>query len=156
MKETFDLLISHNQIRLSSKNYDENYYQWGKKNVEQGLVLHPGLIIVDPLSEGSFGAFVNIIFTDKFTLDNNAQRAIEIPFTIFKKDELEVSSVSEAFKVNLEVPEKKVKVIYEVCVGDEIYYNFTVIDEVCDHPTPVISDGWGLEKGKKMDIGYAN
>ena len=36
--QTVDLLISHSQILLRSRDYDEKLSQWGKGNVSQGAV----------------------------------------------------------------------------------------------------------------------
>ena len=46
-----DLLISHSQILLRSRYYDEKLSQWGKGNVSQGAVLYKDYVIFDPLPE---------------------------------------------------------------------------------------------------------
>lgn len=68
-----DLLISHSQIVLRSRDYDEKLSQWGKGNVSQGAVLHKDYVIFDPLPEDVFGANVNIKIENAFKLDENAQ-----------------------------------------------------------------------------------
>jgi hypothetical protein len=52
--QTVDLLISHSQILLRSRDYDEKLSQWGKGNVSQGAVLHKDYVIFDPLPEDAF------------------------------------------------------------------------------------------------------
>jgi hypothetical protein len=80
--QTVDLLISHTQIVLRSRDYDEKLSQWGKGNVSQGAVLHKDYIIFDPLPEDAFGANVNIKIENAFKLDENAQRCIVVPFLL--------------------------------------------------------------------------
>ncbi|STQ11266.1 Uncharacterised protein [Enterobacter cloacae] len=63
-----DLLISHSQILLRSRDYDEKMSQWGKGNVSQGAVLHNDYVIFDPLPEDAFGANVNIKLENVFKL----------------------------------------------------------------------------------------
>ncbi|HCR0581361.1 TPA: hypothetical protein OMT02_003927, partial [Enterobacter hormaechei] len=49
--QTVDLLITHSQILLRSRDYDEKLSQWGKGNVSQGAVIHKDYVIFDPLPE---------------------------------------------------------------------------------------------------------
>jgi len=51
-----DLLISHSQIQVRSRPFDEALSQWGKVNIEQGAVIYKDYVIFDPLPEDSFGA----------------------------------------------------------------------------------------------------
>ncbi|HAV2003751.1 TPA: hypothetical protein JG991_004887, partial [Enterobacter hormaechei subsp. xiangfangensis] len=46
-----ELLISHSQMLLRSRDYDEKLNYWGKGNVSQGAVLHKDYVIFDPLPE---------------------------------------------------------------------------------------------------------
>ncbi|HDR1962398.1 TPA: hypothetical protein QCD35_004511, partial [Enterobacter hormaechei] len=64
-----DLLISHSQILLRCRDYDEKLSQWGKGNVSQGAVLHKDYVIFDPLAEDAFGANVNIKKEYAFKMD---------------------------------------------------------------------------------------
>ena len=84
-----DLLISHSQILLRSRYYDEKLSQWGKGNVSQGAVLYKDYVIFDPLPEDAFGANVNIKVENVFALDKNAQRCIVVPFFITNKHKLQ-------------------------------------------------------------------
>ncbi|WP_131828539.1 competence protein ComJ [Enterobacter ludwigii] len=122
-----DLLISHSQIVLRSRDYDEKLSQWGKGNVSQGAVLHKDYVIFDPLPEDAFGANVNIKIENAFKLDENAQRCIVVPFFITDKHKLQIASATEKFYLNLELHDELYSLFYEVCEGDEIYYNFTLV-----------------------------
>lgn len=46
--QVVDLLISHSQIQLRSRAYDEASSQWGKLNIDQGAVIHKDYVIFDP------------------------------------------------------------------------------------------------------------
>ena len=125
--QTVDLLISHSQILLRSRDYDERLSQWGKGNVSQGAVLHRDYVIFDPLPEDAFGANVNIKIENVFKLDENAQRCIVVPFFITDKQKLQIASATEKFDLNIDVNDKVYSLFYEICEGDEIYYNFTLV-----------------------------
>ncbi|PVU46115.1 competence protein ComJ [Enterobacter sp. PN108E5IIB] len=125
--QTVDLLISHSQILLRSRDYDEKLSQWGKGNVSQGAVLHKDYVIFDPLPEDAFGANVNIKIENAFKMDENAQRCIAVPFFITDKDKLQIASATEKFDLNIDVNDKVYSLFYEICEGDEIYYNFTLV-----------------------------
>jgi hypothetical protein len=122
-----DLLISHSQILLRSRYYDEKLSQWGKGNVSQGAVLYKDYVIFDPLPEDAFGANVNIKVENVFALDKNAQRCIVVPFFITNKHKLQITSATEKFDLNIDVKHKFYSLFYEVCEGREIYYNFTLV-----------------------------
>lgn len=122
-----DLLISHSQILLRSRYYDEKLSQWGKGNVSQGAVLYKDYVIFDPLPEDAFGANVNIKVENVFALDKNAQRCIVVPFFITNKHNLQIASATEKFDLNIDVKHKFYSLFYEVCEGREIYYNFTLV-----------------------------
>lgn len=149
-----DLLISHSQILLRSRYYDEKLSQWGKGNVSQGAVLYKDYVIFDPLPEDAFGANVNIKVENVFALDKNAQRCIVVPFFITNKHNLQIASATEKFDLNIDVKHKFYSLFYEVCEGREIYYNFT--------PVPaketiiarfLLDDPWGGVKDNPLKEG---
>ncbi|WP_426728950.1 competence protein ComJ [Enterobacter cloacae complex sp. 358K9] len=86
-----ELLISHSQMLLRSRDYDEKLNYWGKGNVSQGAVLHKDYVIFDPLPEDAFGANVDIKIDNSFILDETAQRCIVVPFFITNKNKLQVA-----------------------------------------------------------------
>ncbi|WP_255248770.1 competence protein ComJ, partial [Enterobacter hormaechei] len=149
-----DLLISHRQILLRSRDYDEKLSQWGKGNVSQGAVIHKDYVIFDPLPEDAFGANVNIKIENAFNLDENAQRCIVVPFFITDKNKLQVASATEKFDININVTNKTYSLYYEICEGDEIYYNFTLVPEK-DTVTAkfLLDDPWGGKKDNPLKEG---
>ncbi len=152
--QTIDLLISHSQIVLRSREYDEKLSQWGKGNVSQGAVLHKDYIIFDPLPEDAFGANVNIIIENSFKVDDNAQRCIVVPFFITDKDKLQIASATEKFDLNIDVKDKSYSLFYEVCEGCEIYYNFTLVPEKESIIARfLLDDPWGGIKGNPLKEG---
>ena len=60
-------------------------------------------------------------------MDENAQRCIVVPFFITDKHKLQIASATEEFDLNIDVNEKVYSLFYEICEGDEIYYNFTLV-----------------------------
>ncbi|HDR2766130.1 TPA: hypothetical protein QCJ57_004358, partial [Enterobacter bugandensis] len=105
--------MSHSQILLRSRDYDEKLSQWGKGNVSQGAVLHKDYVIFDPLPEDAFGANVYIKIDNTFILDNNAQRCMVVPFFITDKNKLQIASAAEKFDVNIDVTNKTYSLFYE-------------------------------------------
>lgn len=145
--QTVDLLISHSQILLRSRDYDEKLSQWGKGNVSQGAVLHKDYVIFDPLPEDAFGANVNIKIENAFKMDENAQRCIVVPFFITDKDKLQIASATEKFDLNIDVNDKVYSLFYEICEGDEIYYNFTLVPaKEAIAAKFLLDDPWGRNK----------
>ncbi|WP_241210889.1 competence protein ComJ [Escherichia albertii] len=153
-EQCIDLLISHNQILIRSRAFDENVSQWGKGNIAQGAIVNKDYVIFDPLPEDAFGANVILSLVDEFIMDENCQRCIVVPFTITDKNTLEVASATEKFKIELILNNKSYSLYYEICEGDEIYYKFTFVN----NNTPVeshflIDDSWGGVKGKSLNLG---
>ncbi|MCK6786494.1 competence protein ComJ [Enterobacter roggenkampii] len=149
-----DLLISHSQILLRSRDYDEKLSQWGKGNVVQGAVLHKDYVIFDPLPEDEFGANVNIKIVNAFKLDENAQRCIVVPFFITDKNNLQIASATEKFALNIDVSDKLYSLFYEICEEDEIYYNFTLVPEKDAIAAKfLLDDPWGGIKDHPLKEG---
>lgn len=96
--QTIDLLISHCQIVVRSRPYDEGSSQWGTGNVDQGAVLHANYLIFYPLPDDAFGAKVYLQVVDKFEMDEWAARCIVAPFHIEDRNSLQVASAAEKFK----------------------------------------------------------
>lgn len=59
-----------------------------------------------------------------------------------------MASATEKFDININVTNKTYSLYYEICEGDEIYYNFTLVPEK-DTVTAkfLLDDPWG---GKKI------
>lgn len=83
-EQCIDLLISHNQILIRSRAFDENVSQWKKGNIAQGAILNKDYVIFDPLPEDAFGANVILSLFDEFIMDKivNAALLLNSPLQI--------------------------------------------------------------------------
>ncbi|EDT6764452.1 hypothetical protein QNC52_004502 [Salmonella enterica] len=149
-----DLLISHSQILVRSRAFDEAASQWGKGNITQGAVLNRDYVVFDPLPEDAFGAKVCLGLVDKFVMDDDCQRCIAVPFSIIDRNTIEVASATEKFKIKLSLSNGLYSLYYEICEGDEVYYKFTfvsVMDPI--EPQYLMDDPWGGIKGNLLRVG---
>lgn len=153
MEQKIDLLISHHQIRLRSKPYLNEEHQWGDGNLAQGFILHNGLIIADPLAEGSFGAFVTVKISQKFTADPNAQRAAILPFNVINPQGITLSSAFEETPIELPFETGMYTAYFEICVAEEIYYTFTLIKGIPQKAISLMDDAWGRHKDQIIESG---
>ena len=152
--QTIDLLISHSQIVVRSRPYDEGLSQWGTGNVDQGAVLHADYLIFDPLPDDAFGAKVYLRVVDKFEMDEQAARCIVAPFRIEDRNSLEVASATEKFTIALELPLNSYDVYYEVCEGEEVFYKFTFASGTGRRQAIYLRDDpWGGKKDKPLVAG---
>lgn len=152
--QVVDLLISHSQIQIRSRSFNEGLCQWGKVNLEQGAIIHKDYVIFDPLPDDAFGANVHLILTNEFELDENSQRCIVVPFYIENKNNVEVASASEKFKVEVNFENNLYSLYYEVCEGDEIFYKLTFVpSKEPIKPMYLLDDSWGGQKNKALLIG---
>ncbi|WP_321787959.1 competence protein ComJ [Burkholderia pyrrocinia] len=152
--QTIDLLISHSQIVVRSRPYDEGLSQWGAGNIDQGAVLHADYLIFDPLPDDAFGAKVYLQVVDKFEMDERAARCIVAPFRIEDRNSLEVASATEKFKITVALPLDYYDVYYEVCEGEEVFYKFTFASEAVHRQAMYLRDDpWGGKKDKQLVAG---
>jgi hypothetical protein len=107
----------------------------------------------DPLSDEEFGADVVVRMADKFLPSKSAQRCIQVPFEVVDAAELAVFSPSEELPVKLEVMPGDYTLVYEVCLGKEVYYVLTLIKGRIEQAVALKSDGWGMEKGVPLVAG---
>jgi hypothetical protein len=110
------------------------------------MILHPNLVVLDPIADGSFGANVNVHITDAFTIDEYAQRAVVVPFRIGENKDVYVGSVAEEFKVDLPFTEGNHLLYCEICVKDEVYLNLTFVKANRTERKALIDDDFGLTK----------
>lgn len=149
-----DLLISHSQILVRSRVFDEALSQWGKGNIAQGAVLHKDYVIFDPLPEDAFGANVRLELADKFVMDENCQRCITVPFFVTDRNIIEVASATEKTKITLSLDKELYSLYYEICEGDEVYYRFTFVNTNAPiEPQYLMDDPWGGVKGEYLKTG---
>ncbi|WP_423393805.1 competence protein ComJ [Burkholderia sp. LMG 21824] len=152
--QTVDLLISHSQILVRSRPYDEGLSQWGTGNIDQGAVLYADYLIFDPLPDDAFGAKVYLQVVDKFEMDERAARCIVAPFRIEDRNSLEVASAIEKFKITVPLPLDCYDVYYEVCEGEEVFYKFTFASEAVHRQAMYLRDDpWGGKKDKLLVAG---
>lgn len=152
--QTVDLLVSHGQIVLRSRAFDETISRWGPVNIEQGAIIYPDYVIFDPLPEDAFGANVNIRLVNDFILSVDAQRCIVVPFEVSDNNEFVVASAMEAVRINLDLTPGEYLVYFEICEGHEVYYNFSFVPaDVPFAPMYLLDDPWGGVKGKKLHCG---
>ena len=126
-EQKYDLLISYSQIQVRAGDFNEQLCQWGKENIEQGAILHESYVVFDPLPDDTFGAQVIIKFNEQFVMDSNTQRGIVVPFVIPENENLVIASASELFDVHLNYVPGDYNLYYEICEGEESYYQFTFV-----------------------------
>lgn len=153
MQCKLDLEISESQFGLRSRPFDDDELVWGEGNIAQGLLLLPGVVMFDPLSDETFGADVVVRLAEKFLPSKSAQRTLQVPFEVVEPAEMAVFSPSEELPVKLEVTPGDYTLVYEVCLGREVYYVLTLIKGKVEQATPLKSDGWGLEKDVPLRAG---
>jgi len=153
-KQLIGLLISHNKILVRSKRYNEKISQWGKGNITQGAILHADYVIFDPLPDDAFGAMVHLQIANEFALDDRCARCIVAPFHIRDRENVELASATEKFKIELDFENRLYSLYYEICEGDEVFYKFTFVpSEELISARYIRDDPWGGEKDKKLSLG---
>lgn len=153
MQCKLDLEISHSQLGVRSRAFDDEALEWGEGNILQGLLWQPGLVMLDPLSDEEFGADVVVRTAEKFLPSKSAQRTVQVPFEIVDPAELAVFSPSEELPVKLDLEAGDYTLIYEVCVGTEVYYVLTLLKGRIEEAKALKSDGWGMVKDRPLPSG---
>lgn len=155
MERRLDLTISHSLIGLRGRECadEEIEIAWGEGNQAQGLLLQDGLVLLDPLSDEEFGADVIIRTPNRFSADKRAQRTLQIPFTISAKTELALFSAEEELPVELDAEPGDYTLIYEICLGRDVFYTLTLLKGKIETATALKADGWGLKKGQALVAG---
>lgn len=152
----FDLMISHNQIRLENTPYREDYCDWGKVNIELGALIFESFVSFDPLPDDAFGAKVSIYLEDGHNLNSDIQRSIKVPFKYSSKEKLYIASAFEKYEVNINIDSGMYELYFDILELEEICYNFTLIkvnDEEIVTAEYIMSDDFGGVKGKTIPIG---
>lgn len=156
-EQNVDLLISHHQIIVRARPFDDRLAQWGQGNADQGAVLHPDYLTFDPLPDEAFGAFVRLRLAAAFSPDPDAARSIVAPLVVEDPSAVEVASATEEFPVTLGLTPGTYDVHYEICESEEeeeIYYRFTFIpNPVPTAPRFLLDDEWGGEAGQPLYTG---
>ncbi|BBL92214.1 hypothetical protein VroAM7_48670 [Vibrio rotiferianus] len=157
-KDIVDLLISHGQIRLENRNFDESYCQWGDGNLKQGCIIHDGFVVFDPIIDDSFGANVEfkILNGEDFDVDPLSQRCIAVPFQFDSRMELKISSAFEQYKLSIDLENGLYQLYFEIIEGKEVYYRFTIDNKINQKPVCkyIINDDFGGCAGRIVEFGY--
>ncbi|MBB4128129.1 hypothetical protein GGR77_003451 [Xanthomonas translucens] len=149
-----NLLISHSQLQLRARGFDEAACRWGPRNLQQGAILHRDYVVFDPLPEEAFGAHVHLTLAAAFAPDPAAQRRMQVPFRVDVGDAVQVASAAEAFDVTLALQAGDYAVYYEVCEGDEVYYRFTLVPAAQSVAACyLLDDPWGGAQGAPLQEG---
>lgn len=151
---TVDLLISHSQLQLRARGFDEAACRWGPRNLQQGAILHRDYVVFDPLPEDAFGARVHVTLAAAFAPDPGAQRRMQVPFRVHAGAAVQVASAAEAFAVTLPLQPGDYALYYEICEGEEVYYRLTLVPAA--QPVAacyLLDDPWGGAQGMALQEG---
>jgi len=157
-KDMVDLLISHGQIRLENRYFDESYCQWGEGNLKQGCIIHDGFVLFDPIIDDAFGANVEfrILKGETFDIDPLSQRCIAVPFQLDNRKELKISSAFEQHKLSFDLETGLYQLYFEIIEGEEVSYRFTIDTKINQEPLCkyIINDDFGGYVGRIVEFGY--
>jgi hypothetical protein len=153
MDRKLDLTISGSQLWLCTRDLEAAECSWGPGNRAQGAVLLNGAVLLDPLSDEEFGADVIVRHTERFSPDKRAQRTLQLPFVIPAEGALVLGSPSEELAVELPLPAGDYTLIYEICVGRDVFYTLTLLAQPCPQAMALKADGWGLRKDQPLQPG---
>ncbi|MFG1734377.1 competence protein ComJ [Paenibacillus sp. 843] len=155
MAQEVDLTISHHQIQVRSRDFDEELCQWGETNIKQGVVIHPGYLTFDPIPGDAFGAWVKLALKEAFIEDPNAQRRMVVPFDVLDPGKLELLSVMSDAVIELPLQAGRYALYFEICEDEEVYYRFTFVHEgERVQARYLMDDEWGGKAGEALSEGY--
>ena len=97
---SFIATFSNNQLTVRSIPEDVELMQWSQGDLNQGVILRPNYIVLDPIADGSFDAVVIVEVGEAFRPDPNAQRILRLPFIVRNLDEAVIATTSEEYYLN--------------------------------------------------------
>lgn len=150
MERKLDLTISGSLMYLRSRPRDPAELAWGPGNRAQGAALLEGLLLLDPLADEEFGADVIVRATERFSPDKRAQRRLQLPFTVQDPAALALGAPGEELPVALDLPAGDYTLVFEVCVGRDVFYVLTLLAQPCAGGSALKADGWGLRQGQAL------
>lgn len=153
MERKLDLTISGSQLYLRSRPCDPAELTWGPGNRAQGVALLDGLLLLDPLADEEFGADVILRTAERFSADKRAQRRLQLPFTLHDPEEFCLGAPGEELPVALNLPAGDYTLVFEVCLGRDVFYVLTLLPGPCAEATVLLADGWGLRQGQALQPG---
>ncbi|WP_379133915.1 competence protein ComJ [Paenibacillus sp. sgz500958] len=153
--QEIELAISHSQIQVRSRDYNEDYCQWGDTNIAQGVIIQPGYITFDPLVEEAFGASVKLSVCEAFQADSRAERRMVVPFEVIDSGKLELLSVPMHAAIELPLVEGTYELYFEICQENEVYYRITFVPAKGEFEArTLLNDEWGGVEGEPLQEGY--
>lgn len=153
METKLDLTLSGGLLYLRSRACDDAEFAWGPGNRAQGAAVLDGLLLLDPLADEEFGADVILRAPARFSADKRAQRTLQLPFTVHDPAELALGSPSEELPVTLALAAGEYTLVYEVCVGRDVFYTLSFLPGPCAGARALKADGWGLKKDQPLAPG---
>lgn len=153
MELKLDLTISGGKLALCSREIEPDELEWGSGNRAQGVMWLPGLVVLDALADDEFSADVIVRHAAKFLPNRQAKRALRIPFSITDTETLSLLSPVDEEPLPLELPVGDYTLVYEVCLGREVYYILTLLDGTPAEACSLKDDGWGLGKDQALPAG---
>lgn len=150
MERRLDITIAGSQLWLRSRPVAGDELAWGPGNRAQGAVILDGFLLLDPLADEEFGADVIVRTPERFSADKRAQRTLQLPFTIIDNAEFAIASPVAEEAVMLDTEPGDYTLIYEVCVGRDVFYTLTLLRGKCEAAAALKADGWGLKKGQAL------
>jgi len=153
--QEIEMVLSHHQLQVRSRGYNEDLCQWGDVNVAQGVIIHPGYVTFDPLLEDTFGARVILNLSNDYQADVLAERRLVIPFEVQEVDKLAVLSVQKTFPIQLPLEKRNYALYFEIAVDKEVYcrLTFVPVDEQVQ-ARYLMDDDWGGVEGQFIIEGY--
>lgn len=147
-----DLLVSHRQIRLENRPFDDVYCDWGAGNIRQGCIINDGFVTFDPIVDGTFGAYVHFSTVSKFEVDVDCQRCIVTKFHYTSEYPLLISSAFERVELSVSLESGVYNLYFEIIEKDEVYYKFTMTEssQASKEAFYVINDDFGGVEGSTV------
>lgn len=121
------LAVSYTQVCIFDPTFDLPFNDWTDAHVAQGFAWRAGSVSFGTLiSNGRIELEVRIT-TSGFRLDENAIRAIAVPFLVPQSGEAEIASIGDSEVV--EIPPGEYGLIFEhgLIEGDSMWARFTFI-----------------------------
>jgi hypothetical protein len=153
MERKIDLTINQSCIIIACRAFDDAECDRGAGNMAQGVLIQSGLLVVDPLSDEEFGADIIIRQTERFSADKRAQRTLQLPLHVAEESELMVGSPIDEEATGIVLPAGDYTLIYEICLGRDVFYTLTLLPTPCETAKALKADGWGLKKDQVLQEG---
>src|ERR1700728_4024818 len=98
--KAFKMFVSYSQIAVFDGTIQKPFNNWTKPLVRQGFAWRPNSVSFKTLIE-SGTVDVEFVIVANFFPDVNAVRAISVPFVVHHGAQIEISTISESSRVDL-------------------------------------------------------